>query len=577
MKRKRTLSVVVCAALALGVFLSLVVVGAAEPECTCKITVHGSNCPLSACTCGQLEHEESCPLYGQPDELTHCGCAADTHAEGCPLYEAKEAFVENETLEATILPEPETEIPQQPEPHESSEAFPAPGQTPKPTLSEAPETETYLLVYSLHADDKGELSFTEATVAKGEAIGVENIPLLSLPEGYKLEAYIIDAEAYSASQLAEFVPEADVMIEVRTVEIDPIEEEDPAIEDPEEGDTTDWEYPPGWAGSGQKYIKGNLLAASECKTLDIALAGHIAQVMDVVGITNSGRIREDPKNLCAVFAAYAALSGQTEDFPYGLTIETKEDAEILRNVYWSMTQVVGVSNTKGETISVRRLGISEATDVLKMSGTQAEQAQALITESNKAKINELLEGSILTALTDEEFTAIEERLPAGISSERRAVLTAALALEGKVEYFWGGKSYYVGWDDRWGEMRRVTDIGSSTYGTARPMGMDCSGFVSWAFINAAGDKSTLPYVGNGTANQYLNSKAIAWNKVQPGDLLFYKTPSAQGTNHVGIVLSVNSDGTPKEVIHCSSSKNGVVVTDAVGFNLARRPYLYNEQ
>jgi hypothetical protein len=57
---------------------------------------------------------------------------------------------------------------------------------------------------------------------------------------------------------------------------------------------------------------------------------------------------------------------------------------------------------------------------------------------------------------------------------------------GKVNYFWGGKSLVLGWDSRWGTSMKVTAAGSSTTGTYRPYGLDCSGFVDWVFYNVSG-------------------------------------------------------------------------------------------
>lgn len=68
-----------------------------------------------------------------------------------------------------------------------------------------------------------------------------------------------------------------------------------------------------------------------------------------------------------------------------------------------------------------------------------------------------------------------ERLPGDLSMERRMVVTYALALVDKVDYFWGGKSLVLGWDDRWGELTEVTAEGSDTTGTEQPYGLDCSG------------------------------------------------------------------------------------------------------
>ena len=68
---------------------------------------------------------------------------------------------------------------------------------------------------------------------------------------------------------------------------------------------------------------------------------------------------------------------------------------------------------------------------------------------------------------------------------------------GKVNYFWGGKSSAIGWDSAWGTMRRVTAAGSPSSGTIRAYGLDCSGFVTWAFNN-----SSMGYaVGHGTYGQ----------------------------------------------------------------------------
>ena len=60
-----------------------------------------------------------------------------------------------------------------------------------------------------------------------------------------------------------------------------------------------------------------------------------------------------------------------------------------------------------------------------------------------------------------------ERLPEGLSVERRMVVTYALALVDRVDYFWGGKSLVLGWDDRWGELMEVTAEGDDTTGSER--------------------------------------------------------------------------------------------------------------
>ena len=74
-----------------------------------------------------------------------------------------------------------------------------------------------------------------------------------------------------------------------------------------------------------------------------------------------------------------------------------------------------------------------------------------------------------------EAMEVWERLPDDLSIEQRMVVTYALALVDKVDYFWGGKSLALGWDDRWGELTKVTAEGSDSTGTEQPYGLDCSG------------------------------------------------------------------------------------------------------
>lgn len=80
----------------------------------------------------------------------------------------------------------------------------------------------------------------------------------------------------------------------------------------------------------------------------------------------------------------------------------------------------------------------------------------------------------LTAISA-DAADILKNLPADLSPERREVIKTACSLVSKVNYFWGGKSLVMGWDSRWGTLRKVTANGSETTGTYRPYGLDCSG------------------------------------------------------------------------------------------------------
>lgn len=169
-----------------------------------------------------------------------------------------------------------------------------------------------------------------------------------------------------------------------------------------------------------------------------------------------------------------------------------------------------------------------------------------------------------------EAMEVWERLPDDLSMERRMVVTYALALVDKVDYFWGGKSLVLGWDDRWGEPAEVTAEGSDTTGTEQPYDLDCSGFVDWAFYNASGGSYIIGQ-GGGAAAQHANCTDIAWDEVQPGDLLFYPEDE-----HVGIAAGRDWLGRLL-VVHCASGTNGVAISHRTGFETAARPAWYGDE
>lgn len=169
-----------------------------------------------------------------------------------------------------------------------------------------------------------------------------------------------------------------------------------------------------------------------------------------------------------------------------------------------------------------------------------------------------------------EAMEVWERLPDDLSMERRMVVTYALALVDKVDYFWGGKSLVVGWDDRWGELTEVTAEGSDSTGTEQPYGLDCSGFVDWAFYNASGGAYVIGQ-GGGAAEQHGNCVDIEWDEVQPGDLLLYPEDG-----HVGIAAGRDWLGRLL-VVHCASGTGGVAISHRTGFETAARPVWYGDE
>lgn len=170
-------------------------------------------------------------------------------------------------------------------------------------------------------------------------------------------------------------------------------------------------------------------------------------------------------------------------------------------------------------------------------------------------------------IRQEDAVELLKNLPANLSPERRAVIEHALTLVGKVNYFWGGKSLVLGWDSRWGTTMQVTAAGSSSSGTYRPYGLDCSGFADWVFYNATGGSYIIGH-GGGAASQHSYCKTISWSQAQPGDLVFYP-----GDTHVGIVGGRDTNGNLL-IIHCASGANNVVITGASGFTSIGRPQYF---
>lgn len=150
-----------------------------------------------------------------------------------------------------------------------------------------------------------------------------------------------------------------------------------------------------------------------------------------------------------------------------------------------------------------------------------------------------------------------------ISPARKQVLTVGLSIVGKVGYFWGGKYNGTGWNSNWGKNTLVTASGDHTTGTYQPLGLDCSGFVDWAY-RTAGVTNVLQ--GGGTWHQYNSTTPITAAQLRPGDLGFIVNSSGR-TTHVGIYLGKNSSG--KRLWVHSQGGTGVSVSTC-GFSKFRR-------
>lgn len=182
----------------------------------------------------------------------------------------------------------------------------------------------------------------------------------------------------------------------------------------------------------------------------------------------------------------------------------------------------------------------------------------------KRFVYSMMGGGESVPLTDAEL--IEFVNSQNCNDTRKHILTTALSLVGKVPYFWGGKSD-PGWNDAWNTPRLVTAVGSSSTGTIRPYGLDCSGFTAWVYSTALGED-----IGAGTSGQYGKTTAVEKKDLLPGDLGFYKGKSGDGWNHVLMFAGYDKKGNMMWV-HSSSSGGGVVLNSPSYINtlVLRRP------
>ena len=275
-----------------------------------------------------------------------------------------------------------------------------------------------------------------------------------------------------------------------------------------------------------------------------------------------------------VLAVYAVRTTTDASSPDEVATLTEEKLDILRQIFWEMNEIsywletISGGEDEEDTVILHiRVAVKDHLQMAEAYHFTTEQKK-LLEELMQPEYEELfmrLTGSYQDiALSDKKVAEIMEKLPADLSEERKQVVLTAYQLLGKVHYFWGGKSLIIGWDSRWGMPMKVTAEGSSTTGTVRPFGLDCSGMVDWVFYNQSGGQYVIGHGGGATA-QHSYCTPIAWSDAQPGDLVFYP-----GDSHVGIVCGFDSGGNIM-VIHCASSENNVVVTGKSGFTSIGRP------
>ncbi|OCZ49885.1 NlpC/P60 family protein [Dehalobacter sp. TeCB1] len=289
---------------------------------------------------------------------------------------------------------------------------------------------------------------------------------------------------------------------------------------------------------------------------------------DTLDFSNNGSstMVSNWRDILAVYAVKVAADPEN-----GTEVATLDDTkvEILRNIFWEMNKINywldTIEHTDGKTTSTEIIlhihviskSYSDMIAQYNFNQQEAEMLNELMQDKYKQLFLRLIGSYTDITLSPKEIAAIMNNLPPDLDEKRKKVVLAAYSLVGNVNYFWGGKSTVIGWDSRWGIPTEVTDEGSSTTGTIRPFGLDCSGYVAWVFVNAAGNTDAAKIIGTGTANQYAACAPLNWVSAQPGDLAFYSDLS-----HVGIV--VGKENGNLLIANCNAGQNNVAITAISG-------------
>ena len=333
-----------------------------------------------------------------------------------------------------------------------------------------------------------------------------------------------------------------------------------------------------------------ILFAGESGNGSVPVSAAVAQVnydlnarLEVLqsGSYDEVRIIGQPPEWADILAVFAVYVAGVDD-PVDVATMDADRIARLKAVFWDMTALDSAVTTIRHPDSDPNDSVddsySEKILTITISAKTVEEMAAAygFHQEQLDTLEELLsQRELLTELAGEtESMEVEAKellrsLPADLSPERRAVVKNACSLVGKVGYYWGGKSLVMGWDSRWGQLRKVTAAGSPTTGTYRLYGLDCSGLVDWAFYNASGGDYIIGH-GGGASAQHSYCTSISWSEAQPGDLVFYP-----GDEHVGIVGGWDENG-DLLIIHCASGYNNVVITGREGFTTIARPNYYTE-
>ena len=282
-------------------------------------------------------------------------------------------------------------------------------------------------------------------------------------------------------------------------------------------------------------------------------------------------------NWADIFATFIALCNAESFNPFSDEQLNALPLDELSRVFWDMNEAKAVYTENGKTIQLLTKTYLEIADEYNFSQAQR-KLQAELMQPEFQRVYAMLTGENDAVIkTRSQAETLLRELPEGLSAQRREVAETACSLIGLVPYQWGGKHNQPGMAPEWGTKNgvRLTDEGFRRAVTQIP-GLDCSGYVSWVFIDAVQTEAALQLIGNGSSNQWVRSEPVDWEEGEIGDLVFFWPPGEKAYNHVGIIVAINGDGS-YFVANCSSDENGAAITEAwrTGFRYVRRPVIYD--
>lgn len=246
------------------------------------------------------------------------------------------------------------------------------------------------------------------------------------------------------------------------------------------------------------------------------------------------------------------------DTRYELQVQENNYSLALRDMVKQKAEM----EARNEYLNTRLQELSETQKNIK---AELEYLAPRVTLSaSQTRLTQPLDEDQITALLAK---ASEELEQAGLSEYeidcRLRILQAGLGIVGKVPYFWGGRVYTPGWNEKWNTMQPIQHAGCDSYplGEYFPYGLDCGGFVFWAAMTMYGVESWASPVswmsGKGATGIFNGSTEVSWGQKLPGDVVV-NTP----LTHIGYYLCTNDNGQAL-YLHCCGGYGVVVSTSTL--------------